>query len=386
MITTICAVSSCQAQSDSGHRVIPGAYQLEKYTDHLRGQRVGVVVNHTSFVGDTHLVDLLDSIGIDIRFIFAPEHGFLGTAYNGEKVADGVYLDRIPIRSLYGSSKKPVAKDMQELDVILFDIQDVGARFYTYISTLHYVMEAAAEHDVEVIILDRPNPNGHYIDGPVLDPEYTSFVGMHPVPVVYGMTIGEYGRMINGENWLFQGKKAALTVVPIRGYDHQTLYSLPIAPSPNLPNDLSIALYPSLCFFEGTSVSAGRGTDMQFQVYGHPDFSDRGFSYTPRSMSSSKYPKHQDRLCHGVDLRTRTVEQLRGQGRLDLSHLLRAYSELALRDDNFFLKSGFIHKLAGTDRLQHQIESGLTEEEIRASWQAELAKFRTVRSKYLLYP
>ena len=367
--------------------VLPGAYQFEDYLPMLEGKNVGAVVNHTSMVNGTHLVDTLLSLGVSLKFIFAPVHGFKGTAYNGEEVKDGVYRESVPIRSLYGKSRKPSPEDMSELDVVLFDIQDVGARFYTYISTLHNVMESAAQNDVKVMILDRPNPNGHYIDGPVLEEEFQSFVGMHPVPVVYGMTIGEYGRMINGEKWLVDQIQCDLKVIGLDGYTHQTYYSLPITPSPNLPNDRAIFLYPSLCFLEGTIMNEGRGTNKQFQIFGHPDYPGDEFSYTPRSMSSSKYPKHEGKRCTGVDLTSLSPQQIFDQRRLDLSYVISAFRMMkGQTDDPFFLVNGWFDKLSGTTELRAMIESGKSEAQIRQSWQADLNHFKNIRSKYLLYP
>lgn len=396
LLTIISVFSSCGFQDNptSNQSEIeeiiaepqPGASDLDTYLPKLKEKRVGVVVNHTSMINDVHLVDKLMSEGIDVQMIFAPEHGFKGTAYNGEEIKDGLYKGKTTIRSLYGKTKKPLDVDMQAIDVVVFDIQDVGARFYTYISTLHYVMEAAAENDRYVIILDRPNPNGHYIDGPVLQDGFSSFVGMHPVPVVYGMTIGEYGLMINGERWLKDGVKCSLEVVKIRGdYTHSTPYQLPIAPSPNLPNYRSILLYPSLCFFEGTVVSAGRGTNKQFQIYGHPQMKG-DFSFTPVSMTSSKYPKHEGKLCKGYSLESIEATEIFGQKRLDLSHLVTAFRQTTLTDDPFFLKSNFFNKLAGNKALMNQLKENWTIDRIRDSWEHDLGAFKAVRAKYLLYP
>lgn len=364
--------------------VLPGAYNMDNYLDLIKDQRIGLVVNHTSMLDNTHLVDTLLNLEYNIRLIFSPEHGFKGTAYNGEKVDDSAY-DGISIKSLYGSSKKPSSEDLEKVDILLFDIQDVGARFYTYISTLHYVMEAAAESDIPVIILDRPNPNAHYVDGPIMQEEHSSFVGLHPVPVVYGMTIGEYGHMINGEGWLTDGIRCDLKVIPIKNYDHQTEYILPIPPSPNLPNPRSIYLYPSLCFLEGTVISAGRGTNQQFQIYGHPKM-DGSYEFRPKSMSSSKYPKHEGELCFGMDLTRYDAHEYRRQARLDLSHLIHSFNSTSVNADSFFLENGFFELLAGTDVLRNQIINGVAESEIRASWQAGLEQFASTRSKYLIYP
>ncbi len=364
----------------------PGAHELRTYLPKLSGKKVGLVVNHTSMINDTHLVDRLMSEGVDVQMIFAPEHGFKGTAYNGEEIKDGLYKGKTPIRSLYGKTKKPAATDIDLLDIVIFDIQDVGARFYTYISTLHYVMEAAAEGGKEVIILDRPNPNGHYVDGPVLEQGFSSFVGMHPVPVVYGMTIGEYGQMINGEGWMKNGVKCSLEVIKVTGgYSHGTPYTLPIAPSPNLPNQRSILLYPSLCFFEGTVVSAGRGTDKQFQIYGHPNMSG-DYTFTPVSMTSSKYPKHEGKQCKGQSLNHMDETEIFSQAALDLSYIIEAYKNTTLTDESFFLKSNFFNKLAGNSSLMSQLKEEWPEDLIRASWADDITAFRAVRAKYLLYP
>ena len=325
-----------------------------------------------------HLVDYLHNYnGINVKKVFAPEHGFRGKADAGEVVKDGFDTKTgLPIISLYGKNKKPSAAQLKGIDVVVFDIQDVGARFYTYISSLHYVMEACAEQGIQVILLDRPNPNGYYIDGPVLELEHTSFVGMHKVPVVYGMTIGEYGKMINGEKWLKNGIKCDLTVIPVENYNHQTEYSLPIKPSPNLPNDKSINLYPSLCFFEGTNVSAGRGTEMQFQIYGSPYLAKSDFTFTPQANEGAKYPKYKNTLCYGENL-----QEAENLNKLDLSFLIEAYKQNT--SNEFF--NNFFTKLAGTKKLQQQIEKGISETEIRKTWEKDLDAFKKVRSKYLIY-
>lgn len=382
-------LSSC-AQSAKDKSILTAADQTNLYLKRLNGKKVAVVANQTSVIkkkkvesrkerGEfTHLVDSLISLKVDVKKVFAPEHGFRGKADAGEVVKDGVDTKtNLPIISLYGKNKKPSKEQLQGIDIIVFDIQDVGARFYTYISTLHYVMEAAAESKIPVIVLDRPNPNGHYIDGPVLDMQHKSFVGMHPVPVVYGMTIGEYGKMINGEKWLANGLKANLTVIPLKNYTHQSRYSLPIKPSPNLPNDKAINLYPSLCFFEGTNVNAGRGTDMQFQVYGSPFLNDKNpFSYTPSPNEGAKYPKHAYMICYGEDLREK--EYL---SELDLSYLIKASKQNKTK--NFF--NAFFTKLAGTTMLQSQLEGKVAEEDIKRTWKEGIEAFKKVRSKYLIY-
>ena len=383
-----------------------GADRTNLYFSKLKGKNIAIVANQTSVINilqraevapnvmgsklvQHHLVDYLHTYNnINVQKVFAPEHGFRGKADAGENVIDGIdKKTQLPIISLYGKNKKPSSTQLNNIDVVVFDIQDVGARFYTYISSLHYVMEACAELGIEVILLDRPNPNGHYIDGPVLETAHKSFVGMHPVPVVYGMTIGEYGQMINDEKWLENGIQCDLTVVPLENYTHSTQYSLPIKPSPNLPNDKSINLYPSLCFFEGTNVSVGRGTEMQFQIVGSPLFSLKNdFSFTPNPNFGSKYPKHKNKACFGYNLTEN--ERL---NTLDLNWLLTFYKDYSSfknaqgypYKESFF--NTFFTKLAGTEKLQQQIEKGLTEEEIKATWVTDLEKFKTIRVKYLIY-
>ena len=362
-----------------------GAAQLNKYLPLIKGKRIALVVNQTSTIGNIHLVDSLRSLGIDIVSIFAPEHGFRGKVDAGEQVADGKDLKTgIPLLSLYGKNKKPSAKQLAGIDWVLFDIQDVGARFYTYISTMHYVMDACAEYQVPFMVLDRPNPNGHYVDGPILEKKFKSFVGMHPIPIVHGMTVGEYAKMVNGQGWLTGGQQCVLTVIPCENYTHDTTYDLPIKPSPNLPNSRSIYLYPSLCLFEGTQVSVGRGTNTQFQVYGHPDFKNASYEFTPVSMEGAKYPKHENQRCKGYNLQTIPLTDLQQRDRLNLSYLLESYRDFDSKP-SFFLKNLFFDKLAGTDKLRLQIIAGKTESEIRDSWQADLKAFNVTRSKYLLY-
>lgn len=363
--------------------VIPAAERLQLYVPDLKDKRVGLVINHTSMIGNTHLVDTLLGLDVTVAKIFAPEHGFKGEADAGEKVQDNQYKG-IEVISLYGKNRKPTESNMQGLDVILFDIQDVGVRFYTYISTMTYVMEAAAGSQVPMMVLDRPNPNGHYIDGPILQPELSSFIGMHQVPVVYGMTIGEYALMVNGEKWLDGGAEADLTVIPCHNYNHQTLYDLPVKPSPNLPNLRSILLYPSLCFFEGTQISIGRGTNQQFQLIGHPVITS-DFSFTPRSGPGSKYPKHQDQTCYGEDLTHLDPVWIKTQNQLMLDWLVKYHKEVTDKGEAFFLDNNFFDKLAGTPMLKKQIEQGYSAQEIREGWQGELEVFNKLRKKYLLY-
>ncbi|MEM9546002.1 MAG: DUF1343 domain-containing protein [Bacteroidota bacterium] len=366
--------------------IIPAAENVAEYYELLQGKRVAMVVNQTSQIGSKHLVDSLLDLKVDIVKIFAPEHGFRGDADAGEVIKDGRDIKSgLPVVSLYGKKKKPTAEDLIGIEVIVFDIQDVGARFYTYISSLHYVMEACAENGVQLVVLDRPNPNAHYIDGPVLENEFTSFVGMHPVPVVYGMTIGEYAQMINGEGWLKDGITTDLKVIHNRNYSHDSYYELPIKPSPNLPNFQSILLYPSLCFFEGTQISVGRGTNSQFQILGHPKYVNGDFSFTPKSMQGAKYPKHENKLCQGVNLQHLTTGGLFDLKRLDLSYLINAYSVLSDQNEEFFLNNNFFEKLAGTQSLRKQIKEEWTEEQIRESWREGLEQFKLKRTKYLIY-
>ncbi|PTX18774.1 uncharacterized protein YbbC (DUF1343 family) [Pontibacter mucosus] len=356
-----------------------GAEQMELYLSQLQGKRVGMIVNQTSMVGQTHLVDTLLSRGIEIKTIFAPEHGFRGEADAGAHIKDGTdSRTGLPIISLYGSNKKPKPEQIKDLDVLLFDIQDVGTRFYTYISTMHYVMEAAAENGKEVLVLDRPNPNGHYVDGPVLEKEHISFVGMHPIPIVHGLTVGELANMINGQKWLDGGRQAKLTVIPMDNYDHNMPYNLPVRPSPNLPNAQSIALYPSICWFEGTDVSVGRGTPTPFQIIGSPYYQKKDFSFTPVSTPGATNPPHKDVTCYGLDLTDPSHAQP-----FTLAYLLEMYNN-STNKEKFF--NNFFEKLAGTSDLRKQVIAGKTEAEIRASWEPALTEYKTLRKQYLLYP
>ncbi|CAA6811624.1 MAG: alternate gene name: yzbB [uncultured Sulfurovum sp.] len=363
--------------------VMVGAEDKNAYLPQLKSKNVALVVNQSSVIYGEHLVDILLQEKINVRKIFAPEHGFRGKADAGAYIKNGRdSATGLPIISLYGKNKKPSKKSLKNIDVLVFDIQDVGVRFYTYLSTLHYIMEAAAESNIEVIVLDRPNPNAGRIDGEVLNMKYTSFVGMHPVPILYGMTIGEYALMINGEGWLKGHKKANLTVVPLQNYTHATPYSLTIKPSPNLPNDLSIYLYPSLAFFEGTTFSAGRGTVQQFQVYGSPYYGKKNFTFKPVSREGAKYPKHQNKVCYGVDLSGEFIETNAG---INLTYLLDAYKHYPYKK-KFFLKNRFIDKLAGSNNLRQQVLAGKSAKEIKQSWQKELKVFKVIRENYLLYP
>lgn len=363
-----------------------GADRLGAYLPLIDNQReVGIVANQTSTISKTHLVDTLLSLGIYVNTVFAPEHGFRGHADAGEYVASGKdEKTGLPIVSLYGKNKKPTKEQLSALDVVVFDIQDVGARFYTYISTLHYILEACAAENIPVIVLDRPNPNGHYVDGPVLKKGFTSFVGMHPIPIVHGMTIGEYAKMINGEGWLADGLVANLTIIEMENYDRFRPYKLPIAPSPNLKSAKAIALYPSLCLFEGTIVSEGRGTEKPFEIFGHPDLPPNKYTYsfTPTSMPGAKNPKFLNQQCYGLDLNDSVSRVL---SEIQIDWLIDAYQDLNKRSDFFITKNRWFDILAGTDQLRKDIESGKTSAEIKASWQQDLEKFELVRNKYLMY-
>ncbi len=366
--------------------IIVGANNLEGYLPNIRGKRVAIVANQTSVIfkenGDyTHLVDSLLSHNIAIKKVFAPEHGFRGSADAGEHVKDGIDSKTgLPIISLYGENRKPKPSQLANVDVIIFDIQDVGVRFYTYIATLQLVMEASAESHREILVLDRPNPNGHYVDGPTMETQHHSFLGMTNIPLVYGMTIGEYAKMINGEGWLEKSRKARLTVIPLQEYTHESEYELPIRPSPNLPSAQAINLYPSLGLFEGTNVNAGRGTEFQFQRYGASflDESQYSFSYVPGPNFGSKNPKENGKKCFGKDL-----TQIPKMDEVSLKWLIDAYNNCT--DKSLFFNTSGFTRHAGTESLQRQIEEGLSEEEIKASWQEDLEAFGKIRAKYLIY-
>lgn len=360
-----------------------GAENNNVYIPQLKEKNVALVVNQSSLVFGEHLVDKLLREKVKIKKIFAPEHGFRGQADAGQYLKNGVdSATDIPIISLYGKHKKPTSEDLKGVDVLVFDIQDVGVRFYTYLSTLHYIMESAAEANIPVIVLDRPNPNGGRIDGEVLDLEYKSFVGMHPVPILYGMTIGEYALMINGEGWLKSGIKADLKVIRLGNYRHSDVYSLMVKPSPNLPNDLSVYLYPSLAFFEGTTFSVGRGTTQQFQLYGSPYYKKKRFSFKPVSREGAKDPKHKNKTCYGVDL---SGELMGVSDGINLEYLIDAYKNYPYKK-KFFLKNKFIDKLAGSKRLRQQIREGKSAKSIKKSWQKGLKAFKSIRQNYLIYP
>lgn len=370
----------------SASDVLVGAERASLYLPYLEGKRVALVVNQTSEVFGTHLVDFLRSKNVNVVKVFAPEHGFRGHADAGERITDGLDpATQIPIKSLYGKNKKPSATDLANVDVVIFDIQDVGVRFYTYISTMHYVMQACAENNKMLVVLDRPNPNGFYVDGPVLDLQQQSFVGMHAVPLVHGMTIGEYAQMINQEGWLGSDLHCNLRVVLLSGWNHQHLYQLPVKPSPNLPNMTSVYLYPFLGLLEGTNVSAGRGTPTPFQIFGSPDITESNFSFTPQSVPGAKYPKYKGEKCYGMDLTQWAIDSFYVAPQLDLTYVLWAYAHTQNKDA-FFLKNHFYARLAGTPELAEQIIQQKTPAQIRATWVEALTQFKRMRAKYLLYP
>jgi len=362
--------------------ILPAADRPEAYLPLLEGKRVGLVVNQTSILSskdNIHLADFLMMEGINVVKVFVPEHGFRGDADAGETVNSEIDKSTgLPIVSLYGNNKKPSAESLKDLDIIIYDLQDVGVRFFTYISTLHYLMESCSENRMPLLIFDRPNPNGNYIDGPVLKKGFESFVGMHPIPVVHGLTVGELAKMINGEGWLKGGIKSDITVIPVANWDHATTYSLPIKPSPNLPNDVAIRLYPSLCYFEGTDVSVGRGTYFPFQVYGFPDKKYGEFSFTPISIvGMSKTPPQQNKECFGRDLRNESLDH-----QFTLQYLMEAY-QVSGKKEKFF--NNFFDKLAGNDQLRKDILAGKSESEIRLSWQKDLEAYKKMRGHYLIY-
>jgi uncharacterized protein YbbC (DUF1343 family) len=377
-------IQTVNSQQIPDKKIIPGAERIPLIIPATKNRVVAIVANHTSMVGNCHLVDTLISHGVTIKKIFCPEHGFRGTGEAGEYIKNGKDAKTgIPIISLYGKKVKPTGEDLKGIDIVIFDVQDVGVRFYTYISTLTYVMQACAEHFIPLFILDRPNPNGFYIDGPVLDMKYKSFVGMHPVPLIYGMTIAELATMINDEGWLKTTEKCSIGVIPIQNYSHKYLYNLPVNPSPNLQNMQAIYLYPSLGLFEGTAINMGRGTDFPFQVFGHPQLQNSDFTYTPRSIENViKNPPHLGIQCFGVDLRNLTGEELINYKGLNLDYLLFAYKNFPDKQ-HFFNK--YFENLAGNNVLRSQLIKGLSSEEIKKTWEPELLKFKELRKKYLIY-
>jgi uncharacterized protein YbbC (DUF1343 family) len=365
--------------------MLTGAERTSYYLPLLKGKNIGLVVNQTSIIGKVHLVDSLIQLGLNVKKIFAPEHGFRGNADAGEKISDSKDAKTgVPIISIYGSKKAPEKADLEGIDILIFDIQDVGTRFYTYISTLHYVMLSCADNNVPLIVFDRPNPNGHFIDGPMLDLAYQSFVGMHPIPVVHGMTIGEYAQMINGENWLEVNKRTNLQVVSCLNYKHSDIYNLPIPPSPNLPNMRSIYLYPSICYFEGTQISLGRGTNKQFQVLGAPNLNAGDFTFTPEPKPGAMNPPQLGKLCRGMDLSGLQELQIKAKKTIDLSYLIQIYRDYPDKE-SFFLPGMFFDKLAGSSKLREMIQSGYSEQQIKDTWQPGLNQFKKLRKKYLIY-
>lgn len=389
LITTATISGCCQQNQNlskqllSNGIILPGAYSTGKYLPLLKEKRIAIVANNTSLIGNTHLVDSLVSLKVNVVKIFGPEHGFRGDQADGETILNAQdQKTGLEVISLYGNHKKPVPTDLKNIDIMIFDIQDVGARFYTYISTLTYVMEACAENNIPLIVLDRPNPNGYYVDGPVMGKAFESFVGLHPVPVVYGMTIGEYATMVNGEKWMKDGIHCNLTIIKCDNYTHKSRYQLPVRPSPNLQDMKAIYLYPSLCLFERTVVSVGRGTDKPFKVFGHPKFSNGSYSFTPFPIKGvSEDPPLKGQLCYGQNLE-KEAEIIRKDGHYELKWLLEAYKNLNIQTD--FFTANF-DKLAGNSKLREQIHAGKSETEIRKSWQPELDAFKKIRKKYLLY-
>lgn len=360
-------------------QILPASYQLEEYLPLLKNKKVALAVNHTALISKTHLIDTLKNKGIDIRIIFTPEHGLRGKADAGESVNSSIDTKtNISIVSLYGKQKKPSKEHLKNIDIVIFDMQDVGVRFYTYISTLHYLMESCAENQKQLIVLDRPNPNGHCIDGWIKDEKVNSFVAMHPIPVVHGLTVGELALMINGEKWLKNNLQTNLKVIKIKNYNHSNFYSLPIKPSPNLPNDLSIQLYASLCLFEGTNISVGRGTLFPFQVWGGIDKNLGDFTFIPKSIEGmSKKPMHENQICYGENL-----QNIDFKSQFTLQYLLKAYQKTNNKKQFF---NNFFDTLVGSDTLRKQIESGMNEKQIRKTWQKNLKIYKKLRKKYLLY-
>lgn len=378
MIASLWMMPNVHAQ-----RVVMGDEQTDIYLPFLQGKRIALFSNHTGMIGGKHLLDVLLERGINVVAIFSPEHGFRGKADAGEKVSSSVDAKTgVPILSLYdGKKQHPGEATMRKFDILVVDIQDVGLRFYTYYITMYRLMDACAQYGRRVLVLDRPNPNGHYVDGPILDMKYKSGVGALPIPIVHGMTLGELAQMINGEGWLTASRVAPLTVIPCKNYTHQTLYVLPIPPSPNLPDMKSIYLYPSTCFFEATQVSLGRGTEKPFQVYGHPDMTGYSYSFTPRSLPGAKNPPQLNKRCYGVDLSGMSNEEIWRRG-VDLTYVIDAYRNLN-GGDRFF--SPFFELLVGTDYVRRMIEQGCSADEIKARWQGDVKRFKAQRKPYLLY-
>ena len=383
-------IGCSQLHAQTTPRIIVGGERFDQYLPLLKDKKVALVVNQSSIVAyppyERNLLDTLMHLSVKVVKIFSPEHGLRGTADAGEEVQNGKDVKTgLPVVSLYGNNKKPTPENMAGVDVVVFDMQDVGARFFTYISTMHYVMEACAAAKVPMIVLDRPNPNGFYVDGPVLQEKFKSFVGMDPVPIVHGMTIGEYAQMLNGEGWLEGKVKCNLTVVPCLNYDHEMHYKPRQKPSPNLPNITAIYLYPSLCLLEGTVMSLGRGTDFPFQAFGHPNFSRTSFTFTPETREGAKEPLYKGHVCYGIDLHSKDLSYFNKRRTLTLEWLIMSYKMLLRTQKGKPFFTDYFTKLAGTDQLQKQIEQNMTEAQIREAWQPDLEKFRVIRSKYLLY-
>ena len=375
--------TSCHATVAEKEQVKTGAERTPLYIPLLKNKKVGLVANHTSTIGKVHLADTLVRSGVNLVKIFSPEHGFRGESGAGDEIGNSTdNKTGLPVISLYGSRKKPDPADLKGIDIMVYDIQDVGVRFYTYISTLHYVMEACAEQQIPLVIIDRPNPLGYYTDGPVLDTNYRSFVGMHPIPVVYGMTAGELAGMINGEGWLAGNLSCELTVIPCVNYSHDFRYSLPVNPSPNLNAMEAVYLYPSLCFFEGTIMSLGRGTDFPFRVIGHPDFPVKEFHFTPQANAGNKNPLFKGEICYGIDYRSFSTNELQSMDQINLQWLIDVYNNMNMKEMFF---TNYIDKLAGTNTLRQQILNGWSQDQIRKSWQDDLNRFREKRKKYLIY-
>ena len=366
---------------DNDKKIIVGAERIDQYKDLIKGKSIALLVNHTSIVKGVHLIDTLSELGYKINKIFSPEHGFRGTIERGKKVLGDsleIYDKKIPIVSMYGKNRIPTYENMKGIDVVVFDIQDVGARFYTYISAMHNMMKICGELGIEFIVLDRPNPNGNYVDGPVLDLKFQSYIGMHEIPIVHGCTVGELAKMILGEKWIENGKNLNLKIVKVKNWDHTKNYIVPIRPSPNLPNHQSILLYPSLCLFEQTIVSIGRGTDFPFQVIGHPNSSFNNFKFTPRSVSEESKPKLEGQESFGIDLRDIEVKK-----ELNIKYLIDFYNDLKDKKDDFFGK--YFYRIAGNKILENQIISGVSENQIRLSWKNDINSYKKIRKKYLLY-
>lgn len=384
LIALLMVACIAETNSQSQEEIVVGASQYNRYSELIQGKTVGLVVNQSSQTPTGHLVDFLLSKEVKVKAIFSPEHGFRGDADAGEEVKDSIdEATGLSLFSLYGKSKKPTEAMLKGIDIMLFDLQDVGARFYTYISTLHYVMEACAEQDIPLIVLDRPNPNGFYIDGPVLDPEFSSFVGMHPVPVVHGMTIAEYALMINGEGWL-KSQACRLHVISCLNYDHNSPYELPVSPSPNLPNRESVYLYPSLCFFEGTIVSVGRGTSAPFQQIGYPNSGVGEHRFTPMPNKGASKPRYQGQECRGLDLRSFGSLPYFKKNGLQLEWLIEFY-EWSKKGEEFFERAEFFDLLSGSSELREAIIAGKSAADIKRKWEADLESFKTKRKHYLLY-